>query len=115
MVYAQRQSEVAAARLPAARVVYRPEHPVDGVDRGVSQAGARVDRDQAARRAAIEHVARMQVAVQQHRHAGIGDERSRELVAPAESLDRNGAGQRLAAPAVSFDPVLEDELDPLGL
>jgi len=90
VVYAQRQRKVAAARLPGAWVIHRPKHPVHGVNRGLSHAGTGVDGDQAARRAAIKHVARMQVPMQQHRHASIGNKPSRELVAPSESLDWNG-------------------------
>jgi hypothetical protein len=50
--------------------------------------------------------------MQQHRHANIGNKLPRELVAPSQPLDRNGASH-LATPTVSLNPVLEDELNPL--
>lgn len=62
--------------------------------------------------AAIEHNARMQVPMQQHGLAGIGGKRSRDLVAPSEAGDGNRASHHLATPAMSRDPVLEDELNP---
>jgi hypothetical protein len=47
-------------------------------------AGDPVGPCRAANRAAIEHVARMKVPMQQHGLAGIGGKPSRELVAPEE-------------------------------
>lgn len=60
----------------------------------------------------FEHVPRMKVAMQQHAHAGVGDEPTRELMAPSDSVDRHRASHRLAPPGVPLHPVLEDEVDP---
>lgn len=97
---------------PRRRVIHRPEHPVHDVGCGVSHAGAWVNRDQAAHRAAIEHVARMKVPMQQHGLDGIAGKPSRELLAPSEAIDRNRASHHLATPAMPLNPVLEDELNP---
>jgi hypothetical protein len=58
-------------------------------------------------RAAVEHVAGMEIPVQQHRDAAVGDQRSRERVTAAEPVGGNRARHRLVAPSVSLDPVLE--------
>jgi hypothetical protein len=51
--------------------------------------------------------------MEQHRYTNIGNKLPRELVAPSQPLDRNGASHHLATAAVSLNPVLEDELNPL--
>ena len=104
VVHAQRRSELPAARLPATRVIRRPEHPVHRIERGIAHARAGVDGDQAARGAAIEHVARMQVPMQQHRRPSVGGQPERELVAALQADNRNGTGHRVATSAVSLHP-----------
>ena len=111
MVQAKRHSKVTAPPLPEAGVVHRPEYPVHGIDRGVSYAGAWVNGDQAAQRAAVEHVARMKVPMQKHGLGGIGGKLSCELVATSEAVDRNDASHYLSSPPMTLDPVLEEELE----
>lgn len=58
-------------------------HVVDGIEARIADARLRVDRDQSPRRAAVEDVAEMQVAVHQHEPGLRGQQR---LAAPNRAL-----------------------------
>ena len=55
-----------------ASIVGPPEHKVDGIEGGVTQAGRRIDRNQAALPAAIEDIHRSEITVQENHRGCLG-------------------------------------------
>jgi hypothetical protein len=96
---------------PLLRPSSRPDAPEDEVDRveaGVADAWARVDRDQPTRGAAVEHVAGVEVAV---------DERDRRVRRAGQSQRERPAARERRTLAVVTGSTLEQveaERDPLG-
>ena len=95
-VNAESRREVCATGLPILWVIRRPEHPVDRVEGRVADARAWVDGHETPSVAAIEHVGRMQVAVQQDRGSRCRSQRvadTSDLVGISTMIGGRGPGE----------------------
>jgi hypothetical protein len=88
-----------------------PEDPVDHVERCVAHARARVDGHEPAGAAAVEHVGRVQIAMQENLRAAAVSERGRVL-APAFKLGHRHHTGGIGVGGPRAGPELEEELDP---
>src|SRR3954470_5380609 len=85
-------------------VLGAPQHPVDSIERGVAGAHTRVDGDQTV--PAVQHVARMEIAVEERRRPGVGGgELAGQLARPMQIGRADALGSRA--------PVVVEELDAL--